>query len=251
MFSAICETMFFSMGGEKRGKKVTENVYYFGETGMLDCNQYILVSNNGDLTLIDSGNGRSFKGLTEGMKSLGLDYKKIKKVIITHEHVDHICGIYQIKKEFGANMPKLYAYGNTAKCIINADENSIFPGNLGISAEMFGVKMEKLPCTELKDGEILDLNGFKLEVIWTPGHSEGSASFIENDKKIIFCGDTVFPGGSFGRYDFPGGSQKTLKESIKKLTEKKGLVWLCAGHMLFESDASAQIKMSLRNIDYF
>ncbi len=60
----------------KSGKKVIENVYYFAENPMLDCNQFIIVDKkNDELALFDAGNGLSLKGLIEGMDKLGLDYE--------------------------------------------------------------------------------------------------------------------------------------------------------------------------------
>jgi hydroxyacylglutathione hydrolase len=243
--------MYFSRSLEKRGRQIVEGVYYFGESGMLDCNQYILKSTNGDLTMIDAGNGKSFDGLMEGMKRFGLDIQKIKRILLTHEHVDHISGIYRIRKEFSANMPEIIALKPTAHIIRTADEDAVFPQGLGLTATQFGVKMEKMECTEVKEGDEIDCKGFKLSVLETPGHSVGSATYIENKLGIIFPGDVVFPGGSFGRYDFPGGSKSVLKASIERLTSYKALTYLCAGHMAFETNASQSIKMSLHNIDYF
>ncbi|GAG94485.1 unnamed protein product, partial [marine sediment metagenome] len=110
--------MFFS-GTEssvKLGRKVIENVYYFQENPMLDCNQVIINDKStGELTLFDSGNGVSLKGLFKGMNNLGLDYQKITKVFLTHEHVDHVLGLYPLIKVLKRNPPKLYAYGVTAE----------------------------------------------------------------------------------------------------------------------------------------
>lgn len=235
---------------DKRGKKIIEGVFYFGECGMLDCNQYILQSSNGDLTMIDAGNGKSFDGMIKVMKKIGLDIKNIKRIILTHEHVDHISGIYRIKKEF-KDMPELIALKSTAEIIKNADEDAVFPRGLGLTAAQFGVDMEKMDCTIIKEGDEIDCHGFILKVLETPGHSIGSATYIEEKFGIIFPGDVVFPGGSFGRYDFPGGNKNVLKASIERLSSFKSLNYLCAGHMAFESNASKQINISLHNIDYF
>ena len=92
--------MFFSTGeSEKKGKEVIKNLYYFSENQMLDCNQYIIKDSNSDkLALFDTGNGISLNGLFKGMEKYNLEYQNITKVFLTHEHVDHVLGLYPLLK---------------------------------------------------------------------------------------------------------------------------------------------------------
>ena len=243
--------MFFSdtESSVKFGRKVIEDVYHFGENPMLDCNQFIINDKStGELALFDSGNGVSLKGLFEGMKNLGLDYQKITKVFLTHEHVDHVLGLYPLIKALKSNPPELYAYGETTKILAEGDESKIFPGNLGISPKTFGLEIIPLEVNNLNINETIKIGSeFTFQIYYTPGHSQGSVCYYESNKKILIPGDLVFTGGSFGRYDFPGGSLSDLIESIKFVNDLD-VKYLLPGHMGMSDNGNQQIDHSYKMI---
>jgi len=240
--------MFFSRSSSpKRSKEVIKNLYYFAENQMLDCNIYLISDeNSGDIAIFDTGNGLSLKDLFEGMEKVNLDYVNIKKVFITHEHVDHVLGLYPLMKIMEKTPPEIFAYGKTAKILKEGDEAQIFPGNLGISPSMFEVDIIPLKVTDLKEGKEIEVfSGFNFQIHYTPGHSLGSISFYEPSKKVLIPGDLVFSGGSFGRYDFPGGSLKILQNSIKYVSDLD-VKYLLPGHMGISDDGNRQIEYSYR-----
>ncbi len=243
--------MFFSgiSSSKKTGKEVIENLYYFNENPMLDCNQYIIKdSESNDLALFDAGNGISLKGLIEGMKELNFEFKDIKKIYLTHEHVDHVLGLYPLMDLLKDDPPEIYAYGETAKILQKGDDSKIFPGNLGIGPSMFDVNVVPLEVKDLIDIKSVKINDdFKFQIFYTPGHSVGSISYYEPNKKILIPGDLVFTGGSFGRYDFPGGSLKTLTESIK-FASNLDVIYLLPGHMGISNQGNQQITLSYKMI---
>jgi glyoxylase-like metal-dependent hydrolase (beta-lactamase superfamily II) len=67
-------------------------------------------------------------------------------------------------------------------------------------------------------GERLELAGFEIDVIATPGHSPGHVTYSVADEKAIFSGDVLFQ-GSVGRVDLPGGDGPTLMESLRLLVD--------------------------------
>lgn len=223
---------------------------------MLDCNQYIIKDpTSNELALFDAGNGISLKGLIEGMKEVKLDYNHIKKVFITHEHVDHVLGLYPLIDLLKDSKPEIYAYGETAKILQEGNESRIFPGNLGISASMFGVSITPLNIEKLSTEKLINVfSEFNFKIFHTPGHSTGSIIYYEPNKKVLIPGDLVFTGGSFGRYDFPGGSLKLLTESIKFVTSLD-VKYLLPGHMGISDQGNQQIAYSYKMVksirDYF
>jgi hydroxyacylglutathione hydrolase len=237
-----------SSSSPKKGKKVLENLYYFPENQMLDCNQYLIVDpNSEEMALFDTGNGRSLNNLFQGMENLNLDYKNIKKVFLTHEHVDHVLGLYPLIKTLKDKV-EIFAYGETAKVLSEGDESKIFPVEWGIGPNTFGVQILPLEITKL-DGlqEIQIFPEFKFQIYYTPGHSLGSICYYEKTKKILIPGDLVFTGGSFGRFDFPGGSLSKLIESIK-FVNQLDVKYLLPGHMGISEDGNQQIELSYRMI---
>lgn len=141
---------------------------------------------------------------------------KIKALLITHGHYDHIMGAAELKEKTGA---KIYMHESDIEKIDDGSKNfSPYGNNL---VRHFDVDV----C--VKDGDILDLCGARVEVMHTPGHSEGEACYIMDD--VIFCGDVLFR-ESYGRYDNYDGDLVKLKNSIDRLLAIKGDKRLLCGH---------------------
>lgn len=141
---------------------------------------------------------------------------KIKALLITHGHYDHIMGAAELKEKTGA---KIYMHESDIEKIDDGRKNfSPYGNNL---VRHFDVDV----C--VKDGDILDLCGARVEVMHTPGHSEGEACYIMDD--VIFCGDVLFR-ESYGRYDNYDGDLVKLKNSIDRLLAIKGDKRLLCGH---------------------
>ena len=87
------------------------------------------------------------------------------------------------------------------------------------------------PGPHMKDydeGDTLSVGGLTVTVMATPGHSEGSVTLRCGD--VLFCGDTLFA-GSMGRTDFPGGADRKIMASLKRLGTLEGNLTVCPGHM--------------------
>lgn len=141
---------------------------------------------------------------------------KIKALLITHGHYDHIMGAAELKERTGA---KIYMHESDIEKIDDGSKNfSPYGNNL---VRHFDVDV----C--VNDGDVLDLCGTRVEVMHTPGHSEGEACYIMDD--VIFCGDVLFR-ESYGRYDNYDGDLVKLKNSIDRLLAIKGDKRLLCGH---------------------
>ena len=242
--------MFFSSGdSEKKGKEIIKNLYYFSENQMLDCNQYVIKDpKTEELALFDTGNGISLKGLFKGMEKYNLEYQNITKIFLTHEHVDHVLGLYPLIKALNEDPPEIYAYGETASILKAGNKSQICPDILGINLEMFGFEIIPLSVIDLANSKEIEVfSEFNFQIHYTPGHSLGSICYYDSNKKILIPGDLVFIGGSFGRYDFPGGSLNTLTNSIKNVNNLD-VKYLLPGHMGISEQGNQQIALSYRMI---
>lgn len=85
-----------------------------------------------------------------------------------------------------------------------------------------------LDRTNLEEKEY-DLNGFKFEVIYTPGHKEDAITIYFKKENIMFTGDFIFK-GTIGRMDLPGGSYKDMKESLNKISKYDRNIKIYPGH---------------------
>lgn len=126
---------------------------------------------------------------------------KVKYLINTHGHFDHV----------GANKRMKEATGAQIAC--HPDDEPMLV-ELSRSAAMFGLSAENSPPADilLKDGDEIAFGQIALKVIHTPGHSPGGICLYTQGH--LFAGDTLFM-GSIGRTDLPGGDYDTLISSIK------------------------------------
>jgi len=127
---------------------------------------------------------------------------KVKGIILTHGHADHIGAVGELKNQTQA---PIYIHPEDKEMLTDPKLNrSIY----------WGVAITAPPADKLlKEGDILKIGNVSLKVIHTPGHTLGGIC-LEYDK-ILLTGDTLFA-GSIGRTDFPGSSFQSLIDSIKK-----------------------------------
>jgi hydroxyacylglutathione hydrolase len=86
-----------------------------------------------------------------------------------------------------------------------------------------------VPAVELAEGGVVRFGEIRLEVLHTPGHTEGSVCLLDRDTATLFSGDTLFPGG-WGRVDLPGGSPGQMVESLGRLAGFEDRVRVLPGH---------------------
>lgn len=165
--------------------------------GIYQANCYILYDENTkEASVIDPGG--DFPEIKSFIEANGL---KVKYIIITHGHGDHIGALRELK-----------AYTGAAVCIHREDNEMLKNSRMNLTAEMGYQAVEMSADRLLEDGDIMELGGTKLNVIHTPGHSRGGICIYCDGK--LFSGDTLFA-CSIGRTDLPGGSMDEIIASIK------------------------------------
>jgi hydroxyacylglutathione hydrolase len=167
-------------------------------------NSFLLRKDGSDRALVVDP-GDEAERILKAAEELGVT---IEAILITHTHFDHIGAVAPLAKATGA--PVWCPEGET---FVLADINSyVWPG--------FGPYENYDADHTVSGGERLELAGFEIDVISTPGHSPAHVTYSIPDEAAIFSGDVLFH-GSMGRVDLPGGDPtgKTLLESIRTLLD--------------------------------
>ena len=136
-------------------------------------------------------------------------------VLLTHGHFDHILGIPGLREEW----PDLPVYCHPAD-LGGGDTTSLF-GETFPTVRSFG------DITPYREGDTVEVDGIRLEVLDTPGHTPGSVTL--RAENVLFTGDTLFA-GSMGRTDLPGGGEGEIMRSLKRLGELEGDYQVLPGH---------------------
>ena len=136
-------------------------------------------------------------------------------VLLTHGHFDHILGIPGLREEW----PDLPVYCHPADWG-EGDAASLF-GQRFPTVRSFG------DITPYREGDTVEVDGIRLEVLDTPGHTPGSVTL--RAENVLFTGDTLFA-GSMGRTDLPGGDEGEIMRSLKRLGELEGDYQVLPGH---------------------
>ena len=167
-------------------------------------NTYLVYDDERTAYIIDPGNSDNLEH-TELKDFISEKKLQLKRLLLTHAHIDHILGNRFIFDTFGL-LPEVH------------EKDLFFIQRMPESAAMYGLNVDSSPLPEkyLKEGDIIYLGKYMFECIHTPGHSPGSISFYNAENKLLISGDVLFK-GSIGRSDLPMGDHETL---IRSITEK-------------------------------
>ncbi|MEM4138278.1 MAG: MBL fold metallo-hydrolase, partial [Sulfolobaceae archaeon] len=156
--------------------------------GPLETNCYLLY-NSKEGVVIDAG-GIDLESLIEFIEKENI---KVKYVLATHGHFDHVMGVRLLKERYNTLF------------LINEKDLELLKDAVRI-AKLFSISIDNVPEPDafIKGDDTIEVGNIKIRVIETPGHTMGSLCFLAED--YLFTGDTLFS-GTIGRTDL-GGSEE-------------------------------------------
>ena len=188
------------------------DIYNLSPVEPYGSNCYLL-SSSGEYAVVDPSADYS-----EALRSHPEIEGKVKYVLLTHAHFDHILAInsWQDKCE-------TVIVGRPDAEFLSDSAKNCYLGFLGVDDGYYG----SYECVD--DGHKLTLGDSEISVIACPGHTPGGLSYQVGN--AVFCGDTAFAGGGYGRCDLPGGDIEVLEKTlIRLITELPSETVFYPGH---------------------
>jgi glyoxylase-like metal-dependent hydrolase (beta-lactamase superfamily II) len=176
--------------------------------------QYVLAyvfPGDGGYTLVDPGwpSDAAFDSLKAQLNEIGVALADIRRIIVSHAHHDHFGLAARVKQASGAEVLLHRADWEVVKPLIEDPEGAIRDmqrflamngvpqheaNGLSLPAEiMRDITSRAVPDRTLEGGEVIEGEGFRWEVIWTPGHSAGHVCLYERERRLLLSGDHVLP----------------------------------------------------------
>ena len=168
-----------------------------------------LLESNEEVSVVDPGDAKPV------LDYLNKTNKNLKDILITHHHFDHTAGVPELENIISGSI-----YG---------PQNSY-----------------KLIQEEVTQGHTLSSLGIKFEVIEVPGHTLDHIAFYNEEKNILFCGDTLFAGGCGRVFE---GTFDQMFESLNKLKQLPDSTQIYSGHEYTKNNLLFSIKVEPKNND--
>lgn len=206
-------------------KQVAEGVWFIqGQDDFIpDSHAYVLgKASSHDLTLVDAGlmgKGRyKIRSIQEG----GIPLSDIKRIIMTHTHLDHIGCLPELLRELPE--AEVWIHRSEGEALEKGDDRTVYgmemfrtmcQSQYGLPDGAFRITVHR----KLEGGETLSLGQTTWEVVHVPGHSVGSVALYNREAGILIPGDVVYADHAIGRYDLHGASGPVLKRSLSALAD--------------------------------
>jgi hydroxyacylglutathione hydrolase len=195
--------------------KAAEDVYQIRFKNRA-ANAY-LVRGSKRTILIDVGLSSNFVHLKASLEHVGCSLDDIDIVVLSHEHLDHVGAAFHFNER-----AIIAAHRLAANKIMLRDDFSMLrkmfnEPNVPIDIDIW-----------LEEGNLIDLGNFRLNVMYTPGHTSACISLFEPDKGLLFASDTLMPGGVMGGI-FGSGSISDYIQSLERLKALDSKI-LLSGH---------------------
>jgi glyoxylase-like metal-dependent hydrolase (beta-lactamase superfamily II) len=191
--------------------------------GAIATNCWIYSTGDGTAAVIDPGEEADV--IISALKKLSLVPKYI---LLSHGHFDHICAVPELTKEFA---------GSSQIAVHKLDAEYLGHGAYDVHKKSIKAAMgtdsfldafwSEMPSADILLDEGSSIGPFT--VLHLPGHTPGSIAFWDKNEGVLFTGDTLFAGG-YGRTDLPGGNDKELASSLRRLFSMDAGIKVFPGH---------------------
>ncbi len=203
--------------------QMTEGVYFIpGQDEFIpDSHVYVIGKpSSKDLSLVDAGLMTKGAYKLKAIEAFGIELRDIKRIIMTHTHLDHIGCLPEIREKI--SHAELWIHTSEAEPLEEGDERTVYGMDMfrsmcqmqyGLKPGAFKVRADR----KLQGGEKVEMGEMTWEVMHIPGHSPGCIALYHRSSKVLIPGDVVYADGAIGRFDLHGAEGARLKDSLQRL----------------------------------
>ncbi|MDR3204862.1 MAG: MBL fold metallo-hydrolase [Deltaproteobacteria bacterium] len=198
-------------------KTPINDVYFYPFSSRFENNCNTVIIDGPEKLIIDPGHKHHWPKLRDQIKNDGLNPADLKLCLHTHCHPDHMEAGQILESDYGATQ----AMSQTEKDYFDTQGHILFT--------WMGLDLPQGHIGYLLEEGQLTIGNKELQLYQCPGHTPGSLVIHWPETGLLITGDVIFP-ASYGRTDFPGGSQEAISQSINRLSQLKELSLLLPGH---------------------
>jgi len=196
------------------------------------ANAYIVKGSKRTI-MVDVGLSSNYPHLLTCLDHVGVAPDKIDMVVLSHEHLDHIGAAYHF-----TGRTYIAAHRLAANKIMLRDDFSMLrkmfnEPNVPIDIDIW-----------LEEGNVIDLGNFRLDVLYTPGHTSACMTLFDAEKGLLFAADTLMPGGVMGGV-FGSGSIAYYIQSLEKLKGLNSKI-LLSGHGRLSDTPQEDVRIAIQ-----
>lgn len=206
---------------------VVSGVYFIqGQDEFIpDSHVYVIGEpSSNDLSIVDVGLTGKGNYKVQSIQKMGIELSAIKRIIMTHTHLDHIGCIAEVRRQIPH--AELWVHKLEAELLEKGDDRAVYGMDMfkGMCQTQYGLKPDAFTLTvdrKLEGGESLEIGNMVWEVINIPGHSMGGIALYSPSLEVLIPGDVVYADHAIGRFDLFGADANELKNSLKRLAGLK------------------------------
>ena len=184
-----------------------------------DSHTYVIGKpDSGDFSIVDCGLMEKGSYKLEELEQLGISLDQVRRIIMTHTHLDHIGCLPEILEAIPH--AEVWMHRDEAVPLEKGDERIVFGNQMfeSMSRSQFNLPkgcFRTEVARKFEGGEDLDLGGVSFKVIHIPGHSIGGIGLFNEEHRLLLSGDTIYADLAIGRYDLVSADPAQLKNSLE------------------------------------
>jgi hydroxyacylglutathione hydrolase len=215
-----------------------------------DSHMYVIGKpGSGDFSLVDAGLMEMGSYKLEELTRAGFPLGEIKRIIMTHTHIDHIGCL----KELLSAIPdaEVWVHREEAAFLERGDDRIVMGNKIFESMIRSQYKLDERLFTvtvhrKLAGGETLTLGGMQFQVLHIPGHTSGSIGLFDNEHRLLISGDTIYADGAIGRFDLFSADTAVLKNSLNMIADLGVDILLPCHNRIVKGGADPMIRNTVR-----